>query len=122
MARYKHKTTGETVDAAQWAPGLYHPAVTRELPPTRGAPGGSAEANGEPVLPGDWLVDGQVIADGAFQDEYDLVDVARVVLGKCPVTGHECDGDDCHWWLEGIGACVVHVLDYVAGTPHGGIT
>ncbi|KKK61002.1 hypothetical protein LCGC14_3018720 [marine sediment metagenome] len=115
MARYKNKATGETVDAAQWQPGVEHPAVTRDLPPTRGAPGGSAEAGGETVLPGDWFVDGQVVADDAFHDEHELLDATVDGPGTCPMSGDECRGEECHWWSRGIGACVIHVLEYATG-------
>ncbi len=117
--KVKRKSDGAELHAEQWQPGLDHPAVTREHPPSRGSLGGSAAIRNAvggfgPAHPGDWLVsetpDAQracVVPMDQFEEEYDTDEGTEPRL-FCPVcVDGSCRGDSCAWWHGASGRCAM---------------
>jgi len=118
--KVKDKETGVVRDATQWYPGVEHPDVLRENPPTRGHPQGSGVLRGgRTVSPGEWIVceDDEdrllvvILPDGRW-DDYDyevfITDETAASAPKkaCPLLNEDCREDGCAWWSDDA-VCVV---------------
>jgi hypothetical protein len=121
--KIRYKETGETFDVVQWSPGLEHPCVLRENPPTRGEPSGSGTLRGGwRVLPGQWMIvaDGDDVVrvtsdDPSTQEYYETVEEGEEREAKklCPIMQNACVERECAWYKSDDGRCAVfaRILD-----------